>query len=124
MGDPLGGEKGQGKDGKCDLQVLSAPLTGWERFLPPLRGGVPAKFANSPDHKQIDQRPKKRQQHHGNANCILMKAACGRVNSRRRGERREADGHADAANGDDGGAGTLQYGKEDARPTENFETCR
>lgn len=47
-----------------------------------------------------------------------METARGRVNSRSGGERAKANGNADAADGNDGGAGALENREDDAGPIE------
>jgi hypothetical protein len=45
-----------------------------------------------------------------------MKSFCGSVNARCRGERAEADGYADAADGYDSRAGALQDSEDNSGP--------
>lgn len=116
MGDPFGGEEGQGEQGKRNLKSFSAELGGRNGPLAPLRRRPFAEIADSPNDKEVDQRAQQGEEQHGNANGVLMKSFGGSVDAGSSGQSGKADGHANAANGDDCGAGALQDGEGDSRP--------
>jgi len=78
-------------------------------------------MANFPNHKKIEHRTDEGEEHHRYAKGVLMKAFCGRVNSRGCRNCAEADRDAHSANGNDRGAGALQNGKENSRPPQQLE---
>ncbi len=89
--------------------------------MTPLRRGLAAQFPDFPNDKEIDERAGEREKHHRDADGVLMEAARGSVDSCRGRQCAEPDGDAHSADGDDGGAGTLQYGEENSRPIQQFE---
>ena len=86
------------------------------RFLTPLGSGPAAQAANFPNHKKIEKRAKEREEHHRDADGILMKPFSGGVDAGGSRECAQADGYAKSADGDDGSAGALQDGENNSGP--------
>src|SRR6266571_6841630 len=120
MSNPFGGEEEQGQDRESNLKALRVQFFPRDRLLTPLRCGATAKASNFPNNIQIDDRSQEGQEHHGDADGVLMEAASGGVNSSGGGEGAEADGHTDTADGNDGGAGALENRERDAGPIEEL----
>ena len=121
---PLGGEQNQSEDGQGDLERLGAQLGGGDRLLAPARGGIFSECADSPYDKEIDERSGEGEQHHGDADSVLVKAFGRSVDSRSGSEGTEANGYTDAADGDDSGASTLQKGEKNTRPVKKLDARR
>jgi len=111
MGDPFRRKKNQREDRERDLESLGIKLLRGNRFLPPLRGWFVAQFADFPDDEKIEQRSDQRDQHHRNADGVLMKSARGVVNSGGGRQRAKSDGNPDSADCDHCSAGALQNRK-------------
>src|SRR6266567_2795468 len=102
MSNPFGGEEEQGQDRESNLKALRVQFFPRDRLLTPLRCGATAKASNFPNNIQIDDRSQEGQEHHGDADGVLMEAASGGVNS------------------SGGGEGALENREGDAGPIEEL----
>lgn len=116
VSNPFGSEQKQSEDGESDLEALGVELLRRHRLHPPLGRRFVAQAQHFSDDIQIDDRADKGENHHRNSDGILVEAAGWGVYSCGRGESRKADGDAQAADGNDGGAGALENGKDEAGP--------
>ena len=82
-----------------------------------MRCGFAAQAVDFPDYKKIHERAEEGEEHHRDADGVLVKAFGGGVNARRGRESAETEGYAYAADRDDRGAGALQDGEDNSGPT-------
>lgn len=120
VSDPFGGEQKKGQDRKRNLKTLGVEFFLRDGLQAPLRGRLAAQVSHFPDYKQVEDGSEEGQNHHGDANGILMEAVGRCVNACGCGESAEADGYAQTADGNDGSAGALQHGEDDAGPIEDL----
>ena len=88
--------------------------------MAPPRCWATAQAAHFSYHIQIQDGSEEGQDHHRDANGVLMEAMGWSVNARSRGESAESDGDAHAADGDNGGASALQDSKDYAGPIQEL----
>src|SRR5258706_10911815 len=72
--DPFGSEEKQGQDRESDLKTLGVEFHLRYGLLPPLGGGFASQIPDFPNYKQVDERSEEGQDHHRDANGVLMKA--------------------------------------------------
>src|SRR5437588_7709105 len=84
----------------------------------PLRCGAPSKTPQFSNDIKIDDGAEKSENHHGDTNRVLMETASRGVDACGSSESRKTDSDAQAANGDDCGAGALKNGEDKAGPIE------
>lgn len=96
------------------LQTLVAFFFCREISAPPLRRRSGAEFPSPRKNGKIHKRAKSGKNQHRNANGVLMKAASRGVDAAGCGQRREANGYADAAEGQHRRAGALQESYQEA----------
>jgi len=116
VSDPFRGEEKQGQDRKRDLKTFRVEFFLRYGLLAPLRRRAATQAADFSYHIKIKNGSQKGQNHHGDANGILMETVCGGVNTCGSGQCAQANGDAQAADGDDGRARALQESKYDAGP--------
>jgi len=120
VGDPFGGEEEQSQNRESNLEALRVEFLLCDWLNPPLSCGFVAEAANFPDDIEIDDGAEEGESHHGDADGVLMEAAGRRMDSGGCGESAEADRDAKTTDGDDGGAGTLEDGENDAGAIDEF----
>ena len=123
MGDPLGSQQPQRNYGKDKLYPLGGSLFRRERYTPPLRSGTIAQAPHIPQCVQVEERPEKRERHHGNTNGVRVKTARRSIHTRGGGQRRQSNGYAQSTNSDDRGTKTLQQGENETRPGDHSGGC-
>lgn len=114
VGEPLRGNEGKGQGCHRYLEELGAILLRSDGAGSPLRGGASSQGADAPDHVEIDDRTKDCNDHHGDADRVLVKAVRGPVQAGSSGEGAEPDGDAYSTDRDDGGARALEQDKCEA----------
>ncbi len=120
MSKPFGGEEEQGQDRKDHLETLGVEFFLRQGLLTPLGRRALAQAAHFSNYIKIEDRSQESQNHHGDADGVLMEAMSGGVNASGGGEGAEANGDAQAADGNDGGAGALENREGDAGPVEEL----
>ena len=121
VSDPFGGQKKQRQNRYNDLKSFGVQFSLRQGLLAPLGCGLAAQVAHFANHIKVDDRSQECQRHHGDTNGVLMEPVSRCVDSGRCRQGAEANGHAHAADGNDGSAGTLQDGEGDAGPVEERE---
>ncbi len=115
MGDPFGGDEQQGKEGERELQEFRSLLFWSDRADTPLGFRAGAEGVDSPEHVEVDEGTDYGDDHHRNADSVLMEAGGGSMYAHgRRAESAEADGDADATDRDDCAASALQQDEDEA----------
>ena len=84
VSEPFGSEEKQGQDGQSDLKTLGVEFRFCHRLLAPLSGGLGAQTADFSNYIKIHYGSQEGQNHHGDADGILMKSVSRCVNSRGR----------------------------------------
>lgn len=118
VGPALQAYEGQRDDRQSNLQTHGAPFFS-ARFAPaPLCRGLVAEMPDPPEDSQIHYCANRGEDQHGDADCILVPAFGGSVDSADGGEGRQSDRDPDTADGEDGCAEALQQREEHAAPAE------
>lgn len=105
-------------DRQDDLQSFGSLLPRAELAATPLRRGARAQMPNPAENGKVDQRARGGHDEHGNADRILVKAFCRRVNATGRRQGCQSDRHPDAADGQHGRAQALQQCNHQAGATQ------
>lgn len=84
-------------DGQYKLEPARALFFFRQWLQPPLRRGAAAQTPLPPQHIEIHKSAHQGQRHHRNANRILVKSAHRSIASSRRGQRSQANQHANTA---------------------------
>src|ERR1700676_4365866 len=100
--------------GQDDLQTLGALFFRRQLATAPLRGGAVAQVANPGQHGQVDDCAGDSNGEHRDPYCILVETACRRVYPACGSGGGKANGHADPADCEHGGANALQQGENEA----------
>lgn len=116
VSDPFSGEQEESKNRESNLEAFGVEFFLGDRLDAPLSSRFIAETTSFPNHVEIDERSQKCKNHHRDTDSVLMEAVGRSVNARGGGKSAEADGDAKAADGDDGRAGTLENGKNEAGP--------
>jgi hypothetical protein len=101
-----------GDDREDDLESLHAELARAWWSLPPLRCRAAAQPADLSNDSKIQQRADERNDDHGNADSICMKAIHHRAGADAKDERAKADGKAQSIRGCKESADALQEREE------------
>ena len=115
MGDKFSRDQNKSDDSEGDLHSLPPQAPPRNRLLSPLGRWAFPERANSPNHVEIDARPKHSECHHGNTDRVLVKSGCGSSGSRRdRSESSQPDDQSHAAERHDESANALQDNEQKA----------
>jgi len=114
VGPELKRDKDECEDGEGNLKALGALLFLSESAFAPLRGRPGAEVADPREDSEIDERTECGEDEHGNADRVAVPAALRLVDAASSGERSEADGDADSAEGEHCRADALQQGHDKA----------
>lgn len=110
--------KNKGGNGQRDLEAFGVFLFAREFAAAPLRRGARAQMTDPGEHSQVKDGAGRGEDEHGDADGVLVEAACRSIHSAGRGKGREADRHADAADGENRGAETLEKSEKQARASD------
>ena len=114
MGPDFEADENEGDHGENYLEPLGALLSGTELAAAPLCGGTGTQMPDPGEDGQVDEGADGGEGEHGNTDGVLMKAARGGVNAARGSQCGEADGDADAADGENRRADALQESDDEA----------